>query len=199
MVLGDVRQFFSKICCSIRQRVVLTHFREQFRNFSEFLYLLYSWIRLGRCPAQRFLDFLEFICHGLEGVFPLRVKLRESCTRNWTELADLLAKEDDIHKDLKLLVSRGLEVVLFHVLHPDEVSLPFEGDIVFESLEDDPNIGLDPQDVREEYQKAIQSQIEAYRSLCLGLRVDYVFLETTTPLEQALSYYLLKRQSLSRV
>ncbi len=114
-------------------------------------------------------------------------------------ISDLFAREDDVHKDLKLLVSRGLEVVLFHVLHPDEVSLPFEGDIVFESLEDDPNIGLDPQDVREEYQKAVQSQIESYRSLCLGLRVDYVFLETTTPLDQALSYYLLKRQSLTKV
>lgn len=114
-------------------------------------------------------------------------------------ISDLLAKEDDIHKDLKLLASRGLEVILFHVLHPDEVSLPFEGDIIFESLEDDPDVGLDPQDAREEYQRAIQNQIESYRSLCLGLGVDYVLLQTSTPLEQALSYYLLKRQRLSKI
>ena len=74
-----------------------------------------------------------------------------------------------------------------------------EGDIIFESLEDDPQIGLDPEDIREEYQKAVQRQIESYRALSLGLGVDYVFLETTTPLDQALSYYLLKRQSMTKV
>ncbi|GJL79202.1 MAG: hypothetical protein NPINA01_21910 [Nitrospinaceae bacterium] len=159
-------------------------------------------------PPRSKTSHLQHILHGLSSVEPGGVTRIDKVVGKLVErlqsrgmlilVSDLLAKEDDIHKDLKLLVSRGLEVVLFHVLHPDEVSLPFEGDIVFESLEDDPNIGLDPQDVREEYQRAIQNQIESYRSLCLGLRVDYVFLETSTPLEQALSYYLLKRQSLSK-
>lgn len=111
-------------------------------------------------------------------------------------VSDFLTKETDIEKNLKLLVSRGLEVILFHILDPDEVSLPFEGDIVFESLEDDPTVGLDPADVREAYQREIQRQIQFYRTHCAGLGVDYVFLETSTPLEQGLSYYLLRRKSL---
>ena len=56
-------------------------------------------------------------------------------------VSDLLTREEDVFKTLKMLKSRGLEVVLFHVLHPDEVTLPFEGDLVFESLEDDPPLG----------------------------------------------------------
>jgi len=160
-------------------------------------------------PPRSKTSHLQHILHGLSTVEPHGVTRVDQVIGTLVErlqsrsmlvlISDLFAREDDIQKDLKLLVSRGLEVILFHVLHPDEVSLPFEGDIVFESLEDDPQIGLDPQDVREEYQKAVQRQIEAYRSLCLGLRVDYVFLETTTPLDQALSYYLLKRQSLTKV
>jgi len=111
-------------------------------------------------------------------------------------ISDLLAKDDDIQKDLRLLSSRGLEVLVFHVLHPDEVTLPFEGDTVFESLEDDPTLGLDPYDIREEYQQAIQNQIAEHKKLCTSLGIDYVFLETNQPLDQALSYYLLKRESL---
>lgn len=111
-------------------------------------------------------------------------------------VSDLLARDDDIFKNLKLLRSRGLEIIVFHILHPDEMTLPFEGDTVFESLEDDPTIGLDPQDVRTAYQHTIAEKIRTLRSNCAGLGVDYVFLQTDKSLEQALSYYLLRRKSL---
>ena len=110
-------------------------------------------------------------------------------------ISDFLTKETGVEKKLKLLVSRGLEVILFHILDPDEVSLPFEGDIVFESLEDDSPINLDPADIRETYQREIQDQIQYYRSYCSRLGVDYIFLETSTPPEQGLSYYLLRRKN----
>ncbi len=114
-------------------------------------------------------------------------------------VSDFLTRDDDLYHDLKLLISRGLEVILFQILDPDEVTLPFEGDTVFESLEDDPSIGLEPEDIREAYQNMIQELIESNRRHCHGLGIDYVFLDTATPLDQALSYYLLRRQSLSRV
>ncbi|QPJ66521.1 MAG: DUF58 domain-containing protein [Candidatus Nitrohelix vancouverensis] len=110
-------------------------------------------------------------------------------------ISDLLTPDDQLPKALKLLTSRGLEVMLFQVLDPDEVSLPFEGDTVFESLEDDPTVGLDPFDIRAEYQQEIQNQIQSHRSACDSIGVGYEFLETTTPLAQALSYFLLKRNS----
>ena len=95
-------------------------------------------------------------------------------------------------------MSRGLEVILFHVLDSDEVSFPFNGDIVFESLEDDSSIELDPADIRETYQRSIQEQIKYYRSYCAKLGIDYIFLETSTPLEQGLTYYLLQRKNLGK-
>jgi uncharacterized protein (DUF58 family) len=160
-------------------------------------------------PPRSKTSHLQHILHGLSTIEPEGITRVDRVIEKLVArlknrgmlvlISDLFAKEDNIQRDLKLLVSRGLEVVLFHVLHPDEVSLPFEGDIIFESLEDDPEIELDPEDVREEYQKTVQQQIESYRSLALGLGVDYVFLETTTPLDQALSYYLLKRQSMTKV
>jgi uncharacterized protein (DUF58 family) len=114
-------------------------------------------------------------------------------------ISDFLDENQDLQKSLKLLCSRGIEVILFHVLHPDEIYLPFEGDIVFESLENDPTVGLDPQDIRDEYQKTIQEHINSLQRDCNGLGVDYNFQDTSKSLDQALSYYLLKRKSLSKL
>ena len=114
-------------------------------------------------------------------------------------ISDFLIGNQDIHKNLKLLRSRGLEVILFQILHPDELNLPFEGDTVFESLEDDTMVGLDPIDIREEYQKAIQEKIDHLKKISNGLGVDYMLLDTSIPLQQALSYYLLKRKSLTKI
>ncbi len=113
-------------------------------------------------------------------------------------ISDLLAKEDDVLKNLRLVRARGIETILFHVLHPDEVLFPFEGDIVFESLEDDPPVGLDPAEIREAYRNLVREQIDFYKKNCPTLGVDYVFMDTAAPLEQALSYYLLKRKSKSK-
>ncbi|MFQ5449356.1 MAG: DUF58 domain-containing protein [Nitrospinaceae bacterium] len=159
-------------------------------------------------PPRSKASHFQHILHGLEAMEPGGVTRIDRVIDKIVErlpshgmlilISDLLARNDNVAKDLKLLRSRGLEVILFHILHPDEVSLPFEGDILFESLEDDPVLGLDPQEIREEYQKLVRGQIEEYRKTCLGLGVDYIFLETTIPLDQALSYYLLRRQSLSK-
>ena len=110
--------------------------------------------------------------------------------------SDLLNSDEDLYKNINLLCSRGLEVIVFHILHSDEVHLPFEGDVIFESLEDDPFVGLDPADIRESYQNIIQETIQSYQRNLPSLGVDYVFMETTTPLDQALNYYLLRRKSL---
>lgn len=114
-------------------------------------------------------------------------------------ISDFLTQDQDIHKNLKLLRSRGLEIILFHILHPDELNLPFEGDTVFESLEDGLMAELDPVDIRSEYKKAIQEKIENLKKTSNGLGVDYMLLDTSAPLQQALSYYLLKRKSLIKI
>ncbi|MBC8282675.1 MAG: DUF58 domain-containing protein [Nitrospinae bacterium] len=157
-------------------------------------------------PPRSKASHLQHILHGLSTLSAEGVTQIENVLAGLTErlpgrsmvilISDFLTRDQDIHKNLKLLRSRGLEVILFHVLHPDELNLPFEGDTVFESLEDDPMVGLDPLDIREEYQKAIQEQIEHLKKISNGLGVDYMLLDTSTPLQQALSYYLLKRKSL---
>ena len=157
-------------------------------------------------PPRSKASHLQHILHGLSTISPKGVTQIEKVLSGLAErlqgrgmlilVSDFLTRDQDIYKSLKLLRSRGLEVILFHVLHPDELNLPFDGDTVFESLEDDPTVGLDPVDIREEYQKAIQEKIDQLKKISNGIGVDYLFMNTSIPLQQALSYYLLKRKSL---
>jgi uncharacterized protein (DUF58 family) len=160
-------------------------------------------------PPRSKASHLQHILHGLSTLSAKGVTQIENVLSGLAErlqsrgmlilVSDFLTRDQDIHKSLKLLRSRGLEVILFHILHPDELNLPFDGDTVFESLEDDPTVGLDPIDIREEYQKAIQEKIAQLKKISNGLGVDYVFMDTSIPLQKALSYYLLKRKSLIKI
>ena len=166
---------------------------------------LFSEYIINHVPPRSKPTHFKHILHELTVLTPSGVTRIEDVIESLAErlpgrgililISDFLTKETGVEKKLKLLVSRGLEVILFHILDPDEVSLPFEGDIVFESLEDDSPINLDPADIRETYQREIQDQIQYYRSYCSRLGVDYIFLETSTPLEQGLGYYLLRRKN----
>lgn len=160
-------------------------------------------------PPRSKPSHLQHILHELSTVSAVGVTQIEDVLARLTErlhgrgmlilISDFLTRDQDIQKSLKLLRSRGLEVILFHVLHPDELNLPFEGDTVFESLEDDPMVELDPIDVREGYQKAIQEQIDHLKNISNGLGVDYALMDTSIPLQQSLSYYLIKRKSLIKI
>ena len=160
-------------------------------------------------PPRSKASHFQHILHGLANISPQGTTdvadvlggLAERLPRRsmLILISDFFAQNQDLQKSLKLLCSRGLEVVLFHVLHPDEIYLPFEGDMVFESLEEDPTLGLDPQDIREEYQNSIQEHINSLKKDCNGLGVDYAFLDTSKSLDKTLSYYLLKRKSLIKL
>ena len=160
-------------------------------------------------PPRSKASHLQHILHGLSTLSAKGVTQVENVLSGLAErlqsrgmlilVSDFLTRDQDIHKSLKLLRSRGLEVILFHILHPDELNLPFDGDTVFESLEDDLTVGLDPIDIREEYQKAIQEKIAQLKKISNGLGLDYVFMDTSIPLQKALSYYLLKRKSLIKI
>ena len=160
-------------------------------------------------PPRSKASHLQNILHGLSnlsanGTTKLKdvlARLTERLPRHsmMILISDFLTENQDIHKNLKLLRSRGLEVILFQILHQDELSLPFEGDTIFESLEDDMMVGLDPIDIREQYQNAMQEKIEHLKKISNGLGIDYMLLDTTTPLQQALTYYLIKRQSLKKI
>jgi uncharacterized protein (DUF58 family) len=154
---------------------------------SHFQHILYGLAQIFPQGTTQIADVLSGLAEKLPGRSMLIL------------VSDLLTQNQELQRSLRLLCSRGIEVILFHVLHPDEIHLSFEGDIIFESLEGESKVGLDPQYIRDEYQKTIQEYINSLKKNCNGIGVDYIFLDTSGSLDQALSYYLLKRKSLTKL
>ena len=108
-------------------------------------------------------------------------------------ISDLLDDPEAVVRGLKLFHHRGSDVLVFHVLDPDEVDFPFDRATRFEDLETAEEVMAVPELVRAHYQKAIGGLIERYRRELGGAGIDYQLVNTRQPLELALLAYLSTR------
>jgi uncharacterized protein (DUF58 family) len=93
----------------------------------------------------------------------------------------------------------GHEVVIFHVLHPDEIDFPFDGMVKFDGLEDQLRLLTRPQLIRPTYLKAVQRFLTEFQKSCERNRCDYVFMNTGRPLGHSLSEYLVRRLRVRKI
>jgi uncharacterized protein (DUF58 family) len=108
-------------------------------------------------------------------------------------ISDLLVERDGLVRGLKLLRSRGHDVIVFHVLDDDEVDFPFSGPTRFEGLELPVHLKCNPRALREGYLAALAAYLDEVRLGCSRHNVDYVLLRTSQPLDTALATYLNHR------
>ena len=108
-------------------------------------------------------------------------------------ISDLLDDPEAVVRGLKLFHHRGSDVLVFHVLDPDELDFPFDRATRFEDLETDEEVMAVPSIVREHYLQQIGGLIERYRRELGGAGIDYQLLNTKEPLEMALLAYLSTR------
>jgi uncharacterized protein (DUF58 family) len=108
-------------------------------------------------------------------------------------ISDLLDDPDQVIRGLRHFRFRGSDVVVFHVLDPDEINFPFDRATRFEDLETGEEIMAVPSIVRAHYLKEIGALIERYRRELGGAGIDYELIPTDRPLELALLSYLSTR------
>ena len=108
-------------------------------------------------------------------------------------ISDLFDDTNLILKGLQHFRHRKHEVIIFHLLDPQELEFPFEGMMLFDDLEGPERLVVDPKEVRREY----ASQIDEYQArLMRGCRdqgVDYVRVTTAVPFDEVLTRYLSLR------
>ncbi len=108
--------------------------------------------------------------------------------------SDCLDNVEQLAHSLRLLRSRRHEVMLFHVLAPEELSFSFKDRSRFESLErPGQTIDLDPVVVRAEYLTRLKVFLGRVRQACGEAACDYYPLSTDKPLGEALADYLRRR------
>jgi uncharacterized protein (DUF58 family) len=108
-------------------------------------------------------------------------------------VSDLLDDPEVVIRGLKHFHYRGTDVIVFHVLHPDELEFPFERATRFQDLETSEEVMAVPGLVREHYLREINRLIDRYRRELGAVGIDYHLLKTTDPLELALLSYLSTR------
>src|SRR5262249_5524752 len=87
------------------------------------------------------------------------------------------------------------EVLLFHVLAPEEMEFPYRKLTRFDSLETGPlRLLVDPARLRSEYLERFNDFCDRLRDKARQMRIDYRRLRTDEPIDKALGAYLEHRQ-----
>jgi uncharacterized protein (DUF58 family) len=110
-------------------------------------------------------------------------------------ISDLLVERPGLFRGLRLLRSRGHDIMVFHVLDDDELEFPFNGPTRFDGLELPEQLRCNPRALREGYLAALAGYLDEIHRGCSRLNADYVQLRTSQPLDSALAAFLSKRMA----
>lgn len=111
-------------------------------------------------------------------------------------ISDLMTTRDGAVQLLRGLHAQRQETILFHLLAPEELDFPFEGDCLFEDSETAEQIPVQADDFRDEYLKRLHQFCADIREDCVRLEIDYQQVRTDQPLDIALAAYLERRAGL---
>ncbi len=93
------------------------------------------------------------------------------------------------------LTHRRHEVVVMHVLDPDELDLPYDGPMLFRGMERLPDVETDPPRIRRAYRQEVRRYLHEVRAGCRDRQVDYALLPTNGSFATALRSYLSRRRN----
>jgi uncharacterized protein (DUF58 family) len=109
-------------------------------------------------------------------------------------LSDFYEKPEQIVKVIEPLRYRGNEVVLFHILDPNELAPKFRDPVLLQDVEDDTAMEVSPDYARNEYKAKIDDHMHTLSDKARAAGLEYVFMNTAKPLDQGLRDYLAIRQ-----
>ncbi len=111
-------------------------------------------------------------------------------------LSDLCDKPAEVLSGLQHFRHRHHEVVVFHLLDPDEVDFPYTDTATFVDMETEARLTTEPWEIAARYRERLSQWQAHYARSCREQRIDYVPLDTRTPFDRALLAYLEKRAKL---
>jgi uncharacterized protein (DUF58 family) len=110
-------------------------------------------------------------------------------------ISDFYEEPETIVRTIAPLRFHGSDVVLFHILDPQEILPVLNGSAILVDLETDRKIEVVPEYTKTAYRAKIDAHIEQLRSRARGAGMDYQLLVTNQPLDNALREYLSLRQA----
>jgi uncharacterized protein (DUF58 family) len=108
-------------------------------------------------------------------------------------LSDLFCDAEEFSDVLQHLRYRKHDVVVFHLMDPQEIDFEFERPHRFVDLEDDSTIVAEPVLIADEYREIVQNFLTDIKRRCHDANADYHLVRTTENYESVLSSFLLDR------
>jgi uncharacterized protein (DUF58 family) len=108
-------------------------------------------------------------------------------------VSDFYEAPEAIVRTIEPLRFHGNEVVLFHVLDPQEIKPDLRGPAILVDLETSQRLEVIPEYARNEYRRKVDAHIEQLSNRARGAGIDYHLLVTDQPLDTALREYLAIR------
>lgn len=105
-------------------------------------------------------------------------------------LSDLVEENGSLRKALSFLRHRKHEVIVFHVLDPAEIELPFDEPSVFRDMESQRALPADPVALRASYKRELELYLAGCKEVCLQAYAEYKLIRTDEPLDKSLTEYL---------
>jgi uncharacterized protein (DUF58 family) len=112
--------------------------------------------------------------------------------------SDFFTDLDALEPALQRMRYNGHEVILFHVLHHDELAFDFEGMHKFIGLETAEVIVGQSEDLRRDYLRALERFNDSFQEICHRNRVERVPVDTSHDLAEVFTEYLNQRSLLQR-
>jgi hypothetical protein len=107
--------------------------------------------------------------------------------------SDFLGDLDSLELALQRLRYSQHEVILFQIMHHDELAFEFDGMVRFIGLEIPEELLTQPQDLRRAYLAAVERFNTRFEEIALRNRCERVLLDTGRQLGETLADYLTQR------
>jgi uncharacterized protein (DUF58 family) len=107
--------------------------------------------------------------------------------------SDLYDNLEDLQLALRHFRFKKHEVILFHLLDPQELSLDFKGETYFIDYETGEKLIVNPKDILEDYQAEMKKFTDFFKKLANEIGLTYWQVDISTPYKLLLQQFLQKR------
>jgi hypothetical protein len=112
--------------------------------------------------------------------------------------SDFFTDLDKLELALQRMRYQKHEVVLFQVMHHDELAFEFDGMVKFVGLENPQELLTQPEDVRQGYLRAVKRFNDRFEEMCQHNRVERVLVDTSRDMGEVFVDYLNQRSLRNR-
>lgn len=108
-------------------------------------------------------------------------------------ISDFYDDEEAAGREMAHAVRRGHDVTMLQMVAPAEIELAVRGAVRFADLETGVEVDVDADAVRREYRAAVAAFLDRTRALAGAHGIDYLLAPISTPPDELLRHYLLRR------